>query len=153
MKLNNYLQARGELSYLTWKETSTGPADSPKWAVIAYINGQEYGWGMHRTKQGARHEAARMTLRNLEIMDEYTPRILGGILDSPNLPDRNTLPLDVATYYTRNPGDFVTRLNNYLQARGRLSRLTWKKSATGSNYNLEWTVMAFSRKPLQWGDA
>ncbi|CAE6470569.1 unnamed protein product [Rhizoctonia solani] len=72
MRLNNMLQAQGRLADLSWRETNTaviGPAHGPEWTIAALINGQEYGWGTHRTKQGARHEAARMTLRNLEMID------------------------------------------------------------------------------------
>ncbi|KAJ1301513.1 hypothetical protein OPQ81_008764 [Rhizoctonia solani] len=69
MKLNNMLQAQGRLAELSWRETSSGPAHGPEWTIAAVSTGQEYGWGTHRTKQGARHEAARMTLINLEMMD------------------------------------------------------------------------------------
>lgn len=69
MQLNNLLQAQGRLNSLTWRESAAGPAHGPEWTIAALINGQEYGWGTHRTKQGARHEAARKTLQHLAIMD------------------------------------------------------------------------------------
>ncbi|CAE7226825.1 unnamed protein product [Rhizoctonia solani] len=82
MKLNNLLQAQGRLNNLTWKECSDGPAHGPEWTITAvihavyliswnlsYLSGEEFGYGTHRTKQGARHEAARKTLQNLEMLE------------------------------------------------------------------------------------
>ncbi|KAH7334480.1 hypothetical protein B0J17DRAFT_673507 [Rhizoctonia solani] len=69
MRLNNLLQAQGKLNTLTWKESAEGPAHGPEWTITAYIDNQEFGYGTHRTKQGARHEAARMTLENLAMLD------------------------------------------------------------------------------------
>ncbi|CAE6490856.1 unnamed protein product [Rhizoctonia solani] len=69
MKLNNLLQAKGKLNTLSWRETSSGPAHGPEWTISAYINNQEYGYGTHRTKQGARHQAARMALDQLALLD------------------------------------------------------------------------------------
>ncbi|KAG8700005.1 hypothetical protein FRC12_024302 [Ceratobasidium sp. 428] len=93
MQLNNLLQAQGRLNTLSWRESAAGPAHGPEWTIAALstlsilsasdvrtddviscsrmisVNGQEYGWGTHRTKQGARHEAARKTLQNLAMLD------------------------------------------------------------------------------------
>ncbi|CUA76279.1 hypothetical protein RSOLAG22IIIB_06185 [Rhizoctonia solani] len=35
MKLNNLLQARGQLNTLTWRESFTGPAHGPEWTISA----------------------------------------------------------------------------------------------------------------------
>ncbi|KAF8604025.1 hypothetical protein BDV93DRAFT_522836 [Ceratobasidium sp. AG-I] len=76
MQLNNLLQAQGRLNTLQWKESAAGPAHGPEWTIAAiavlthpFLSGQEYGWGTHRTKQGARHEAARKTLQNLAMLE------------------------------------------------------------------------------------
>ncbi|KAG9125985.1 hypothetical protein FRC07_005318 [Ceratobasidium sp. 392] len=91
MQLNNLLQAQGRLNTLTWRESAAGPAHGPEWTIAACVaclfvsdahandvisfirmisvNGQEYGWGTHRTKQGARHEAARKTLQHLAMLE------------------------------------------------------------------------------------
>ncbi|CEL53793.1 hypothetical protein RSOLAG1IB_06574 [Rhizoctonia solani AG-1 IB] len=87
MKLNNFLQAHGALNSLTWIESASGPAHGPEWTITAstsyslltaplaslssiiVVDGVEYGWGSHRTKQGARHEAARKTLHALDIIE------------------------------------------------------------------------------------
>ncbi|CAE7059732.1 unnamed protein product [Rhizoctonia solani] len=48
----------------------------------------------------------------------------------------------MATNYLTNPNDLVTKLNNFLQARGRLNKLTWKEAATGTADSPQWTVKA-----------
>ncbi|KAG9083906.1 hypothetical protein FS749_005644 [Ceratobasidium sp. UAMH 11750] len=88
MQLNNLLQAQGKLGTLSWRESAAGPAHGPEWTIAAVSDisieflitilislcpdaayGQEYGWGTHRTKQGARHEAARKTLQHLAMLE------------------------------------------------------------------------------------
>ncbi|QRW24566.1 hypothetical protein RhiXN_11478 [Rhizoctonia solani] len=50
----------------------------------------------------------------------------------------------MSTVYSVNPDDFVMRLNNLLQAQGKLNTLSWKESASGPAHGPEWTISAFS---------
>ncbi|KAI0043532.1 hypothetical protein FA95DRAFT_1609313 [Auriscalpium vulgare] len=63
--LNNYLQAQGKLTLLSWVDTSSGPAHAPEWTSICKLDGQAVATGTGTHKNLARDAAATEALRIL----------------------------------------------------------------------------------------
>jgi len=64
--LNDYLQRHGMAEYLSWEESSTGPAHDALWKVICKIDGVPYGVGMAKSKKEAKNKASFETRKALE---------------------------------------------------------------------------------------
>ncbi|KAI0639872.1 hypothetical protein C8Q77DRAFT_1152808 [Trametes polyzona] len=59
------LQKKGQLSALTWSETSTGAGNSIAWTATCRISGEVAGTSTSNQKGAAKEEAARQALVRL----------------------------------------------------------------------------------------
>ncbi|EMD32125.1 hypothetical protein CERSUDRAFT_99807 [Gelatoporia subvermispora B] len=59
MRLNNYLQERGERSTLSWDVWTTGPAHRLTWHAILYVRGCQMGTARGQHRGAVKEEAAR----------------------------------------------------------------------------------------------
>ncbi|KDQ63039.1 hypothetical protein JAAARDRAFT_29030 [Jaapia argillacea MUCL 33604] len=65
VELNNFLQAKGQLTSLTWEERPTGLAHAPQWICVCKINGEPRGTGSGTHKHLAKSDAAKEALKFL----------------------------------------------------------------------------------------
>ncbi|KAG5715720.1 hypothetical protein E4T56_gene172 [Termitomyces sp. T112] len=63
--LNIHLQNRGQLTSLSWLDSTSGPKNAPTWTSICKINGIERGRGTGTHKHIARNNAANVALAYL----------------------------------------------------------------------------------------
>ncbi|KAF9021736.1 hypothetical protein BDZ89DRAFT_227693 [Hymenopellis radicata] len=66
-QLNNYFQARGDTTAVSYSEAVDGPSDKAQWTVICKVSGQTKGTGKAASKAAAKEEAARQTLQALGV--------------------------------------------------------------------------------------
>ncbi|KAH9837305.1 uncharacterized protein C8Q71DRAFT_857614 [Rhodofomes roseus] len=65
LRLNNYLQNRGQLPNFSWEESSNGPANALNWTMKCKLNGQVLGEATSGRKGDAKEAAAAIALRRL----------------------------------------------------------------------------------------
>ncbi|KAH6916647.1 hypothetical protein BKA70DRAFT_1250149 [Coprinopsis sp. MPI-PUGE-AT-0042] len=70
--LHNYLQNRGQLHFLSYAETSSGPAHQQLWTVECKINGVVKGVGAGADKAQAKKVAAQQALQALRSESDQT---------------------------------------------------------------------------------
>ncbi|KAI0660538.1 hypothetical protein C8Q70DRAFT_1053097 [Cubamyces menziesii] len=68
--LNNYLQNKGRLTSLVWKDEQGGPRHAVVWTSRCMIDGEELGKGTGNKLNVARDAAANVALAALIAMDE-----------------------------------------------------------------------------------
>ncbi|SJL06415.1 uncharacterized protein ARMOST_09751 [Armillaria ostoyae] len=65
--LNNYFQARGDTSVLSYQESVVGPSDRAEWTVVCKVSGEIKGIGVASSKSAAKETAAKQALQRLGV--------------------------------------------------------------------------------------